>query len=307
MPGTPSVGGQLDAQGQPVQRCGDVQLARAGPVPPGIRRLQEVQDVGVDDERDGRAGPERHTQMTTRRRSSARCSPSVIASAEGRVDAPRNGSRSRVAMVVRGVAGQFMLGSSGTAGSTTTPAYRRRWSTLPRRWTLPRWSTRPRSTTPVVLAPGRPGRPRPSSRRRGGAGPEASVSAVDDGIGGDARLFAQGPLMLVGETVEEGQGRAHGLGHLVGGGQVGKRPPHLALESGPPLPQVVPGGADLARHLRELLGPQNDERDDEDDQQFRRAERQHSAPSLRRRCLPATAADGTAVRAVRGINKCGGR
>ena len=59
------------------------------------------------------------------------------------------------------------------------------------------------------------------------------------------------------------------------GGQVGEGPPHLALEPAPPPAQVVPRRADLARHLGELLGSQDDQRDDQDDQQFRRAERQH--------------------------------
>src|ERR1700681_3629265 len=65
------------------------------------------------------------TEITTRRRSSARCSPSVMASGVGRLNRLRNGTRGRATIAALGGAGQFMLGSSGTTGwapGTAEPA-----------------------------------------------------------------------------------------------------------------------------------------------------------------------------------------
>ena len=187
--------------------------------------------------------------MTTRRRSSARCSPERHG--VGRRSRRRASERDSESGGHGGErpAGQFMLGSSGTAGKApgtavpARPAESRARRRCPRPHRCPRLRRWP-SPTPLVarpvagprwsVAPSPPGRP-PVPRRRRPAGPGQRTSVPSGSTTGPsvvAGSSCDGPLVLVGQAVEEGQGRAHGLGHLVGGGQVGKRAPGPRSRSG---------------------------------------------------------------------------
>ena len=140
-------------------------------------------------------------------------------------------------MAEAGVAGQFMLGSSGTAGNA--PAPDRCHAGAPARPApAAPWPGRPVGTAPTP-SPSVPTRwprrcrwpRRPVGRPVSPGGPDRRVDLGRVvGSASSSAAARPGPLVLVGQAVEEGQGRAHRLGHLVGGGQVGERAPDLALD-----------------------------------------------------------------------------
>ena len=61
----------------------------------------------------------------------------------------------------------------------------------------------------------------------------------------------------------------------MGRGQVRERASHLGLDPAPPPAQASPDRPHLTGDLGQFLRPQHDQRDHEDDQQLRRAERHH--------------------------------
>src|SRR5213078_1041558 len=73
--------------------------------------------------------------------------------------------------------------------------------------------------------------------------------------------------------------------------------PDLALEVLPEPPEVAPGLADLAGHLRQLVGPEHDQGDRQDDQDLRRAETDHEKSLLAAR-TPRRAAAGAPARSA---------
>ncbi len=220
--------------------------------------------------------------MTTRRRSSARCSLSVMASGDGR-RRPWNGIRRRVAMAGSGAAISSCWGRRARPGTHRAPRRRARpdASTVAGSDTCPFVAATPFGSEPATVSavvpgvdpllgadplapPGRTavrGRGRRTPRRRPTGCAEAPPSC---------RAFSCSSASRSRKARGE---RTAGPPRGWAGGR--ERRPAPRSRAGSATPQVVPRRADLARHLRELLGPQHDQRDNQDDQQFCRAERQH--------------------------------
>lgn len=108
--------------------------------------------------------------------------------------------------------------------------------------------------------------------RDGGVAVAVTGRTGDTAHGGCTLLVVVTVLVVVGQTVEEAEGRPHRLGDPIGGGQVGEATTDLFFEAGPPLAELAPRRTGLPGGAGKLVGAQDDQGDQQDDQYLGRVQ-----------------------------------